>query len=260
MNMDRTETRLACQLYPWGGKLPDAMHDISRLGIPFIECGSKHILPFSQDLSPWNEMLKQYALSVSSVFELGHFQYWRKRREIFWHHERLANLLDRANIRSIILAPGMRWMRYDDHDDLANMFRMIHEVVNRYRHYGIVVGIHPHNGHCIFTADEIDRLMAAGPDDLWLVPDTNQCLLAGLDIVNLLRRYIARIQCIHLNDAILSRPIEDMVFDGLKTTLIHEYKGWITLESMPNKSSDDVFTRVAACLQYYKTMIPDGGK
>ena len=63
---------------------------------------------------------------------------------------------------------------------------------------GLRVAFHPHAGTFVEFADELDRLLADTGVDLCL--DTGHAVYAGIDPVQLVKRYPARIGHVHLKD------------------------------------------------------------
>lgn len=74
--------------------------------------------------------------------------------------------------------------------------------------YGVRATIHPHAGGFIEFEDEIARITTdIAPDIAGLCLDTGHCWYAGMDPVEMLRKYTARLDYIHFKD------IEKTVFD-----------------------------------------------
>lgn len=190
--------KIACQLLAWGSNLQEGLVEVSKADYRYIEIGSKIILKFEKKLEEWNLLLNQYNLKVSAVFEFGHFSLWDKRREIYFHHERLARLLYRSNITQIILAPGLK-LRSNPGLDL--IIKMAEEIYSRYAMYGIRVGIHPHYAQCISSLDEIKLFMEHVSSPIFLVPDLGHMALSEVDWKILFTKFLDKITCIHLKDA-----------------------------------------------------------
>jgi inosose dehydratase len=79
------------------------------------------------------------------------------------------------------------------------------EIANRLGAYakerGVTVCFHPHFGTCVFTQSDIDYFAAhADPQYVSFCFDTAHTVLAGIDPVDLIRKYGDRIAYMHLKD------------------------------------------------------------
>lgn len=196
------DNKISCQLSPWNKQHEEGIHQIASAGYSACEIGSNILLSHTQKLSLFSEKLKRRKLSVSSVFELGHFENWQDRRRIYYHHDFLSKVMSQCDINYIILSPGIRRSRNPDLQYVKNMLKMITEINKRYEYRGIRVGIHPHLGSSIFTSDQINYLLENISYDIDLVPDIGHLTEAGVDVFELINKNISRIRHIHLKDVI----------------------------------------------------------
>ena len=245
--MKLEEWQLSCQINLWGDRYEDGMAYLSNTAITAVELGSNILMRYEHEAGKWMELVERHRLAISAVYEFGHFDNWNRRREIYLHHDRLASLLERSAINTVVLGPGLIMQRHRTTQDEGRLLRSILEVSKRYEAHGVNVAIHPHWAHCIFMEDEIDRLMENTPNRIGLVPDLGHIAEAGMDILSLLQKYISRIPCIHIKDykPLVTPPTRIYErrmsfcevgqgvanFPRLFRMLQKEgYKGWLTLE------------------------------
>ncbi|MBU8772111.1 sugar phosphate isomerase/epimerase [Cytobacillus oceanisediminis] len=218
------------------------------MGINSFELGSHEFIRNSKNLSMWNEQLERHKLKVSAIYDFGHFSNWSKRREIYIHHELMGLQLSNANIKNVVLGPGIRFKKTWEKEDQERMIKMISEISKRYKHYGIKMGIHPHYAHCIFNKHEIDYVMDK-TKDVYLVPDIEHLFEAYIDERDFIKEYISRILCIHVKDVKVqtySNPLKEGIFKKGKSCNLGKgdmdlqgffslltqlkYDKWITIE------------------------------
>ncbi len=132
----------------------------------------------------------------------------------------------------------------------------VEEIARRARdEHGLTACFHPHAGTHVEFADEIHRLVEqTDPELVSLCIDTGHCVYAGIDPVDLYRRYSERVAYLHLKDvdptaleaALVGRmgfeqavgrgvfcPLGEGIvdFEGLAAALSeHGYRGWATVE------------------------------
>jgi inosose dehydratase len=91
--------------------------------------------------------------------------------------------------------------RLSAEDWKAMMGRIIELAKIAKNDYGVKSYLHAHAGCYIEYEDELDRAMADLPDDLvGLCVDTGHCAYAGIDPIELIRRYRSRIGHMHLKN------------------------------------------------------------
>jgi inosose dehydratase len=72
---------------------------------------------------------------------------------------------------------------------------------------GVRAVVHPHAGGYLEFPDEVDRLLAdVDPAELGLCLDTGHALYAGADPAELIRRHAARLEHLHIKDAVEPAP------------------------------------------------------
>jgi inosose dehydratase len=103
---------------------------------------------------------------------------------------------------------------------------------------GLTLTVHHHMGTGIQTAAEIDRLMSqTDPELVGLLYDTGHLAFAGADLLDILRRHIARIRHVHLKDVrknILERvQAEHMSFLGAVRAGVFTVPGDGSIDFMP---------------------------
>lgn len=245
---------ISYQLLSWRKKELQGLQEISEAGFRFIEVGSAFLLQYENKLEMWEYLLQEFNLQVSSVFELGHFENWTRRREIYLHHDRLARVLHKMRIPIVILGPGVRYSREANLHYHNRMVKMISEVIKRYHNYGIQTAIHPHIGSNIFTKKDINRILEGINTPLFLSIDILHTLEAEIEIFPFLKNNMEQIISLHLKDVdynhssgqpYLSKNYKccdlgegKINFSQMEQILQQKnYQGWITIEIENSKKS-----------------------
>jgi len=145
------------------------------------------------------------------------------------------------------------------------------------RDKGMVLTVHHHMGTGIQTFEEIDTLMSmTDPDLVYLLFDTGHLILADVDPLEVLRKYIHRIRHVHLKDVRLTilekaktagwsflTSVREGVFtvpgDGninfppLFSILEQEqYEGWMVVEAEQDPAKANPFEYALKARQYIK--------
>ncbi|PZD96835.1 hypothetical protein DNH61_06455 [Paenibacillus sambharensis] len=199
-----TDSRIkrACHLAPWGRQHLQGLTAVSEAGFRFCEAGSQLLLAYADRLPLLKEQLAYCQIKLSAVYELGHFENWARRRELYLYHQKLARTLSIMDTGLVILSPGFSFTQRWSIDAASRMLELIGEMARRYRHEGISVGIHPHLGSLFFTEQQIDYFMERLPAGIGLAPDFGHLAEAQIDIPAFLRKYGCKIRSIHLKDAV----------------------------------------------------------
>ncbi|WP_128893898.1 sugar phosphate isomerase/epimerase family protein [Longirhabdus pacifica] len=267
--------KLSCQLSPWGSEHQQGMACMQDNNIHHIEVGSNLLWKYERDIPAWKELLLSYQLQVSAVFEFGHFDSWSRRREIYWHHDRLASMLAKSQIPLVILGPGLKYNKVHTVETAQHVMQMINEIAKRYDDKGIKTAIHPHFGHCIFTKSEIDAVMDGVASHIGLIPDIGHLAEANIDILSFIRNYFPRIFAIHLKDYVKINPVPNKkiqrkvkfvplgqgnfdFFSLFQLLKQKDFTAWLTLE-MDEIERDQLQPLCARSLQFMEPFIINKG-
>ena len=87
-----------------------------------------------------------------------------------------------------------------DDRDWKNYGKKISEISNRLDDIGIPMSYHEHMGTIIQTEEDVDRLMNETNEKTFLLYDTGHLLFAQADYLNVLKKYISRINHVHCKD------------------------------------------------------------
>lgn len=244
----KNKLNLAGHVLPWGKNLPKAISELAESNIYAIEAGSHLLFPYNKKVDQLFENLSRYKTSITAASEFGHFNNWKRRRENYIHHEKLARLLQKISVPSIILLPGILFMKKPQLEDYWNMIEIIKKIYTRYNYYGISVHIHPHYGSSIFTLEEITFFMEYLPEEIYLTPDTGHLSEANINFNTFFYKFHKRIKIIHLKDirSKLKNIIEEKdknrerfcelgegildIPEIIRTLYRMNFEGWVTLE------------------------------
>ncbi|GIQ69356.1 sugar phosphate isomerase/epimerase [Xylanibacillus composti] len=266
--MSLSPLRYSYQMTLWGNRYKEGMQYLRGTIVQGIEVGSAILMRYERDAAAWISLTEQFGLRTSAVYEFGHFDNWPKRREIYLHHDRVAKLLEKADVPLAILGPGLRFRKQRTTEDNERLLRMIAEIAKRYEAHGVRMAIHPHWGHCIFAQEDIHLVMSHTHPTVGLVPDLGHLAEAGADIMAVLQTYLNRIPCIHLKDYVTqpaapSGPHQrrlrfcEMGYGIANIVQVVSYlqqagfPGWLTLEaeedilSTPEAATEDMLQYVS---------------
>ncbi|HAI07513.1 inosose dehydratase [Pantoea sp. AN62] len=149
-----------------------------------------------------------------------------------------------------------------------------------WQEYGVRAVIHPHAGGCIEFADELARLVNDIPHQVaGLCLDTGHLYYAGMDPIDALQRYWARIDYLHFKDVHHQRwrdaitrgldffsacaegvlcPLGQGAIDypAVRALLAErDYQGWITIEQERDpRQADTSLADVTASLHYLRSI------
>ncbi|PWW03192.1 sugar phosphate isomerase/epimerase [Paenibacillus cellulosilyticus] len=243
--------KIAGHLSAWGKQFEIGLSELSTMGFGHIEVGSNFITSFESAKNKYIEIMQKFRLEISAVFEVGHFNQWRRRREVYFHHDRIGRLLRDFGIKEVVIGPGIRMNVVDRRVYYSQMITMINEIASRYRHNDVVMGIHPHFGSSIFTEKEIDEVFDSIAEDIKLVVDIGHLSEAQVSLLQFIDKYKSRISNFHMKDVLTNiKGMQDhsnggsvrcfnfcrigsgeLDYAGIINLLaLNDYAGWVTIE------------------------------
>ncbi|WP_170834466.1 sugar phosphate isomerase/epimerase family protein [Fictibacillus solisalsi] len=216
---------LSYHVSQWKHDYLTAFKRLCEHGVQSVEMGSALL----QNPSVIKSDLEAHNLTLSSVFEFGHFQSIHRKREILMHHRLLAHKLELLRVPMVALAPGLRYK----HTTLSEMYRFVGEITNIYASYNITTAIHPHFKQCIFYEEDIKSLLENVHSPLFLLPDTFHLNLANIDCHSFFRQFSTFIKGVHIRE-----PLHGL-FSSLHT---HLPKNCLLIIEEKEKASPSIAT------------------
>ena len=246
---------------PW----TKVLDDIAESGYQGVELGPLGYMPEKEFLLRRELELRRLELVAGYLFEPLHEPAAAEAVAALAH--RTCRLLAAADATCLVIIQGFTPDREStagrpevaeraDAGAWDQLIRSVHEVARAAREvHGLTACFHPHAGTYVEFEDEIDGLMSdTDPDLVDLCIDTGHSAYAGIDPVDLYRRYADRVTYLHLKDVdggvlaeattrgwSFDRAVGEGVFCPIGQGLVdfgalggalsrHGFRGWATVE------------------------------
>ncbi|SEN30135.1 sugar phosphate isomerase/epimerase family protein [Lihuaxuella thermophila] len=264
--------RISCHLITWGEDLLKGLAEASGLGYRACETFTHIALQYENNVAAFKELLQQHNLVLSALYGGGRFSDKSKRQEVIDYNTRVARFLQACGSDRIVFGPGgPRPEGGMTPDLLKTAAETINEAAKRCFDLGVKACVHPHLWTEIQDEHEVDAIMElTDPDYVFFCPDPAHLAKAGMDPVEVMRRYKDRIAYLHLKDVTLDDGDADSVSVssgtealpifcelGLGTVnlpgivdLLKEinYDGWMTVEI--DQSTSTPLNSLTICRDY----------
>ena len=186
--------------------LETCLSDTAAAGYDGIELGGK----FPRDANELGPLLERHGLSLVSGWYSGHLLEQSVKDEAATMKGHL-NLLKQMGCNVLIFAEVTSCVHSDidarvsrrprlSHDQARQFAERLSELAKMTADDGVMLNYHHHMGTIVQTRDDIDALMQATSDEVYLLLDTGHALFAGADPVALARDYAARTGHLHCKD------------------------------------------------------------
>lgn len=275
--MNRFRGNIAVHAITWGKDHFKALEEAHALGYKAIEPWPTFGLEYEGRESELNEILDRYDMKMSALYggasggKARKFCDPTKKDEIVDYNVRLAKVIAGCNSGHLVLGPGGPRERATSLDELKVSAATINEVAKRTYELGVKACVHPHLWTELQDEEELDALMElCDPDVVFFAPDTAHLQGAGMDIVQIVRKYKDRVAYVHLKDIMPKEArVEDFPmlmgnealpvfcelgfgpidFQKFINELNHiQYDGWITVEI--DKSTSTPYQSLQICRDY----------
>lgn len=269
--------KVSCHLITWGEDLITGLKEASELGYQACETFTHIALKYEDRLEEFQQLLKNHGFVLSALYGGGNFTDSAKREHIIDYNTRVARFLAANNCDRIVFGPGgPRKEGGTTLEGLKIAAETMNEAAKSCAELGVKACLHPHLGTEIETEEDLDAIMElTDPNYVYFCPDTAHLSKAGMDPVEVMRRYQQRIAYVHLKDVspeeadaekfpILSgneaMPIFcelglgtlqfESVIDFLKEI---NYDGWVTVEI--DKSTSTPKQSLAICRDFVQNRL-----
>ena len=244
--------------------LETCLRETAAAGFDGIELGHK----FPRDAATLQPILDEHGLSLVSGWYSGQLL-TRDAKSEAAAMEKHARLLSDMGCNVLIFAEVTGCIHSNPRARLTQRPRLASSEWQRFgarmsevgkiaKDYGLKLSYHHHMGTVVQSSADIDALMQATSDDVYLLLDTGHAYFAGADPVELAGQYADRIGHLHCKD-IREAPIRrclnrggsflDAVLDGAFTVpgdgcidypaifaALQEYSGWAVVEAEQDPS------------------------
>lgn len=255
--------RIGCQTYTWEmlgsdwtGSLDDILDAVADAGYAGIEIASGMIGDYANRLGDLDAALARRNLAFAA-FACASPHGWtdptRRADEIRLARQAIA-VAERFPGCSVGLSGAASPSRDDWETKARYAAALCEEIGANAAARGILVHCHPHSHHgsILETADEYDRFLdSLDPDCAQFGPDTGHMARGGQNVVETVRRHIARIRHLHFKDANAAGEwvaVGDGVVDFPAILRVLEdavYDGWIICEEESDDARRDPFAAIS---------------
>lgn len=193
---------LSCHFITWKNDFLGAIEDVKSLGFTACEPALRFVRRYAVSPEDFAALLRQHGLAVSALYESGSFTSGViDVEEMVQRYTDVARLVRACGSEVLVVGPAMS--RSDGPptpDGLRRAAKILDEVGRACADAGIKACLHPHLWSEVQTREEIDALMEGTGNDVWLCVDTGHLAGAGVDPVEMIDIYGARLGHVHLKD------------------------------------------------------------
>ncbi|MFB5662363.1 sugar phosphate isomerase/epimerase family protein [Alteribacillus sp. HJP-4] len=194
--------KVSCHLITWGENLLTGMKEASELGYRGCETFTHLAMNYENDLETFQALLNEHGFQLSALYGGGRFSEPAKKAAIVEENTRVAKFLAANGSDRIVFGPqGPRSEGGTTLDELKAAAEAINEAAKSCHDLGVKACVHPHLGTEIQNENELDAIMEmTDPDYVYFCPDTAHLAKAGMDPLEVIKRYRSRIEYVHLKD------------------------------------------------------------
>ena len=196
-------SRITAAIWPWGTQTREQMEqaskEVSEIGYKHFESVKKAIYAFDMDLKAYQEVLKRYDLTPVSFY--FHMPSIDEMEGFFSNLDKELDFIANLGVERLCLQPTRIRPEVMDEPKLAQQLESIMRFAEATKKFGITTNLHPHSGTWVMYENEIDYMMQnSDPKILSFAPDTAHLVVGLCDPVEIIRRYIDRINFTHFKD------------------------------------------------------------
>ncbi|SFJ50920.1 inosose dehydratase [Halobacillus dabanensis] len=266
--------KVSCHLITWGEDLLKGLKEASELGYQACETFTHLALAYEKDIDKFNGLLDEYGFELSALYGGGRFTDLTKREYIIERNAQVARFIAAAGGDRIILGPaGPRNEDGTTLEELHIAAETINQAARKCSELGVKACLHPHIGTEIENESELDMIMElTDPEYVFFCPDTAHLAKAGMNPLEVIKKYQDRIAYVHLKDIspefadsetfpILEGNEQMPIFcelglgtlsDELKE-IVHflkdiDYGGWLTVEI--DQTTSTPYESLAVCRDF----------
>ncbi|WP_077328949.1 sugar phosphate isomerase/epimerase family protein [Virgibacillus siamensis] len=266
--------KVSCHLITWGEELLKGFKEASELGYHACETFTHLAMQYEDKIDEFQMLLDKYDFELSALYGGGNFTDESKRQYIIERNVKVAKFLAANRSNCIVFGPGgPRKEGGSTRKDLEIAAETINEAAKRCHELGVKACLHPHINTEIENEFELDTIMElTDPKHVFFCPDTAHLKKAGMDPLDVIKRYHDRIAYVHLKDIspeeadadtfpILSGNEALPIFcelglgtlnDELKSIVAYlkevNYDGWVTVEI--DKTTSTPYNSLKICREF----------
>jgi inosose dehydratase len=216
------------------GSTKEAVSAISKAGYEMIEIFDGNLIEYAQSKEEFKELLNSNNITLLAVYSGANFIYDEIIKEEFYKIEKVAETASEFGAKHLVVGGGAIRSEGVKKEDYYILGQRLNEVINISRKYNLTANYHPHLGTIVQGPDQLDKLMPV--TDINFCPDTAHIEAGGGSSVDIVEKYVNRINYIHLKDYDSGRflPLGEGNIDfGKIINILSEngFEGEITVEA-----------------------------
>lgn len=194
------KAKFAYAIWPWGLKnkeqMVTAIKDIKEVGFFAFESVHNAIDVFQNNASEFKAIVDKYGVYPVSFY----FHQTGDESVDVKNVETKIEFLQTNNVhRMSVQAPQKKGGATQE--ELARVLKTIEKIAAIAKKHDVIPCVHPHEGTMIMYENEIDFIMQnTDPEYVSFCPDTAHLVLGKCDPVEIFKRYIDRVNFVHLKD------------------------------------------------------------
>lgn len=199
------KSQICYAIWPWGIKskesIETALREVTEIGYKSFEISKQVIALFDMKADNFRELLAPYDIKAES-FYYG-IPSKGKEQDLFVNLEKELQFIADLGVKRVCLQGVYGRPEGDVMDDAGRAHNL--NLMNRFARiaegFGVATNVHPHVGTYFMYEDEIDYVLQnTDPALIHFAPDTAHIAAAGADPVEVVRRYVGRVNFTHLKD------------------------------------------------------------
>jgi inosose dehydratase len=246
--------------YLANGSTEEALKDIAAAGYSGFELFDGNLMQYQDRKEEFVKLVSDLSLTFIGVYTGGNFIFPDVLEEELAKIDRVAALASELGAQHLVVGGGAvraNGIKESDYKDLGDALNRVVEIAEK---YNLIASYHPHLGTNVQSPDQLDQLMPL--TTINLCPDTAHIEAGGGDPVEVIKKYVDRIQYVHFKDyengefLPLGKGRQNFA-EMLKVLEEAEYAGWVTVEldSYPNpKEGADISREFLSQFELLKTV------
>lgn len=219
--------------YLANGSTEQALEDIAAAGYKGFELFDGNLMQYKGKEEEFKSLMEKHSLDFIGVYTGGNFIFPDILEEELIKIESVAALASTLGAKHLVVGGGAVRAKGILESDYKELGEALNKVVHIAEKYGLIASYHPHLGTCVQSPEQLDKLMPLTLINL--CPDTAHVEAGGGDPVEVMRKYIDRIQYVHLKDLQNGEFVplgegKQNFDDMIKILQEANYDGWITIE------------------------------
>ena len=201
--MAATQLKVGHTGITWGipGDVEQAYGETAELGYLGFETFGRTIVEWNQKPGGYRALVGRYGIPTGAAYCGKTWIGPTTAADEMAAAEREADALRELGGETLVLACGPRPANGYSPDQFKELADRLNQIGRYCKGISLATGLHPHTGTAVETREDIDTIMALlDPEAVGFAPDTGQIAKGGSDIVEMMKRYRARISHVHLKD------------------------------------------------------------